>query len=144
MEIKVIPSADQQEPEVVKEALFLPHMDDASAKNGTCLLYCPLNILMFLKYFYAVYERVMKAKDLIREKIQSDLADMSKEEKMALGIAAADGSPNQQTLDLFFRERYEYLLKGIFATTTSQTCSGVSSNTNLAYSNNTHNHFLLD
>jgi hypothetical protein len=81
---------------------------------------------MFLKFFYAIYERILKAKDLITEKINQDLAEMSYQDKIAAGICEEDVKEDQpdfkpvkqEVMDIFFRERYEFLLKGIFATST--------------------------
>ena len=41
---------------------------------------------MFIKFFYATYERVLKAQDLVREKINHDLAEMSAADKDAYNI----------------------------------------------------------
>lgn len=47
---------------------------------------------------------------------------MSVSDKVKFGICRADsqsGELNEELLDeIFYKERYEYLLKGIFATTT--------------------------
>jgi hypothetical protein len=81
---------------------------------------------MFLKFFYAIYERVLKAKDLIHEKINQDLAEMSFQDKVAAGICHEGDRSNpsefkpikEGVMEIFFKERYEFLLKGIFATST--------------------------
>lgn len=81
---------------------------------------------MFLKFFYAIYERVLKAKDLIHEKINQDLAEMSFQDKVAAGICHEGDRSNpsefkpikEEVMEIFFKERYEFLLKGIFATST--------------------------
>lgn len=42
------------------EHTLLPHF-----KKGYNLLYAPHNIFMFLKFFYAIYERILRSKDLV-------------------------------------------------------------------------------
>ena len=95
------------------------------------MLYAPSNVFIFLKLFYSLYERVLYAQTLVREKIGQDLAEMSVHDKIKYGICAGDaqiGEPNQDLLDeVFFKERYEYLLKGIFATTTQVSSQAQSS-----------------
>lgn len=116
----------EDEAQQVKEALFLPHFFDSGNEEGCALLYAPSNVFMFLKFFYAIYERILKAKDLINEKINQDLAEMSFQDKVAAGICEEDAKEDQsdfkpikqEVMDIFFRERYEFLLKGIFATST--------------------------
>ena len=76
---------------------------------------------MFIKFFYATYERILQAQDLIREKINLDLAEMSAADKATFDICEEKkiSNDNQRRMHhLFFRERYEHLLKGIFATST--------------------------
>ena len=75
---------------------------------------------MFIKFFYAIYERVLKAKDLVSEKIQQDLSEMNHCEKLEAGIIDQEtGEVDSHILhEIFFKERYEHLLKGIYATTT--------------------------
>ena len=48
-------------------AHFFPHFKTGS--NNYKLMYAPYNIFMFVKFFYAIYERVVMAKSLIKEKI---------------------------------------------------------------------------
>jgi hypothetical protein len=55
-------------------------------EEGYNLMYAPLNTYMFLKFFHAIYERVSYAKILINEKIDADLAEMSKQEMKELNI----------------------------------------------------------
>ena len=113
------------------------------------LFYGPGYIFMFIKFFYAIYERVLKAKDLILEKIHQDLSEMSHNEKVQAGISDQEtGELNNHIVhEIFFKERYEHLLKGIFATTTQQIYSG---NTGAAQGGGgghhlySHNHHLMD
>ena len=72
---------------------------------------------------------------------------MNKEEKLKYGLEDKAGKQNEELIELFKKERYEYLLKGIFATTTSQTCSGQIQNNHVNHGMGniySHNHFLLD
>lgn len=73
-----------------EEALFLPHFQNSADNDNHSLLYAPSNVFMFLKFFYAIYERILKAKDLISEKINQDLAEMSFQDKVAAGICEED------------------------------------------------------
>lgn len=68
-----ISEGDDERDQHPSNSLFMPHMDETTRKNGMNLMYGPLNVLMFMKYFYAVYERIMKAKELIAGKIQTDI-----------------------------------------------------------------------
>ena len=55
---------------------FLPHITP-----NYNLLYAPQNVYMFIKFFYGIYERFLKAKDLIYEKLLQDLAEISLSDK---------------------------------------------------------------
>ena len=75
--------------QLAKEALFLPHYRDSRQRADSegdkapyCLFYGPGNYFMFIKLFFAIYERILKAKDLIAEKIQQDLAEMNHADKV--------------------------------------------------------------
>lgn len=140
--------------EIAENSLFLPHYQDEKQKVGGSrtapyrLFYGPGNILMFIKFFYAIYERILKAKDLIIEKINQDLSEMNHCEKVQAGIIHQDtGEQNNYIVhEIFFKERYEHLLKGIYATTTQQIYSGtMGASAGVAghhfYS---HNHHLMD
>ena len=115
----------------LEESLFVPHF-----KKGYSLLYAPSNIFMFIKFFYALYERILKAKDLIIDKILEDLQEMNASDRAKTGISdqeiaeARKGNfvPDENTrIGQFYIERYEYLLKGIYATTSQQTIQGTLS-----------------
>lgn len=41
---------------------------------------------MFIKFFHALYERLSYAKILVREKIEADLAEMTLQERVDLGL----------------------------------------------------------
>ena len=47
-------------------------MDRGNSENQYKLFYGPSNVYMFFVYFYSVYERILKAKTLIRKKIGLD------------------------------------------------------------------------
>ena len=73
------------------EAMFLPFYNQKTnpAENYS-LLYAPSNVFIFLKLFYSLYERVLYAQTLVREKIGQDLAEMSIHDKIKYGICAGD------------------------------------------------------
>jgi hypothetical protein len=134
------------ESKIVRETMFLPHFD-GSKPSQNHLFYGPSNIFMFIKFFFAIYERVLKARDLILEKINQDLSEMSSTEKVKAGIINPDtGALNQEVAQIFLDERYEHLLKGIFATTTSQVYSGPIVTASGGGSGNFYynNHILMD
>ena len=82
--------ADRQDHvQLAKEALFLPHYQDSRQKTDLegdkapyRLFFGPGNYFMFIKLFFAIYERILKAKDLIAEKIQQDLSEMNHADKV--------------------------------------------------------------
>lgn len=107
----------------VDDALFLPfYSNKAAEEENYQLLYAPSNVFIFLKLFYTLYERILIAQTMVREKINQDLAEMSVDDKIKYGLCPEDSLEGKVDLDLlndvFYKERYEYLLKGIFATTT--------------------------
>jgi hypothetical protein len=57
---------------------FLPHYDSFGNYK---LLYAPYNIFMFFKFFYALYERIVMTKQLIREKVMQDLSEIPIQDK---------------------------------------------------------------
>ena len=62
--------------------MFLPYHKPGEYN----LLYAPSNAYMFIKFFHALYERLSYAKILVREKIEADLAEMTLQEKVDLGL----------------------------------------------------------
>ena len=53
-----------------EEAMFLPFFKQQSdAEESYSLFYAPPNVFIFLKLFYSLYERVLYAQTLIKEKI---------------------------------------------------------------------------
>jgi len=75
---------------------------------------------MFVKFFHAIYERVLKARELVREKVEHDVEEMSHQQKLELNIIDAEtGLLNQNIFEeIFIKERYEFLLKAIFHAST--------------------------
>ena len=53
----------------MKNALFIPEYD-FNQNSDYKLMYGPLNIFMFMTYFYSIYERVLKAKILVERKVE--------------------------------------------------------------------------
>jgi len=73
---------------------------------------------MFIKFYYSIYERIVKAKDLIKEKLTQDLSEISFDEKKEMGII--EGKKVKESIfTTFATERFEYLLKGIYANFTN-------------------------
>lgn len=67
-----------KEIEQLEQDFFIPRfVNDRSKPRGERyqLFYAPLNIYMFLVYFYSVYERVLKAKELVSKKVIQDFKD---------------------------------------------------------------------
>lgn len=127
--------------------MFLPfHRQGSDSKEGYSLFYAPPNVFIFLKLFYALYERVLYAQTLVKDKIKQDLAEMSVQDKIKYGIIKESSTTEELDPavvdDVFFKERYEHLLKGIFATTTQVSATGASNAfLGIGY---THSHNLMD
>ena len=52
--------------------MFIPRLK----KGGNYkLMYGPLNVYLFLVYFYTIYERILKAKQLVERKVLQDFKD---------------------------------------------------------------------
>jgi hypothetical protein len=124
-----------------EDSIFLPH-----CKKGYRLLFAPINTYMFMRFFHALYERICYAKVLIDEKIDADLAEMSDKDKRNARICNDDGTVEPALMEIFAKERYEHLLKGIFATTSGLSHGGGLSSSilgslHIGYS---HNHHLMD
>ena len=45
-------------------------------------MYAPSNLFMFITVFYSLYERIIKAKSLITQKIKQDMAEMEGADKV--------------------------------------------------------------
>jgi histone deacetylase complex regulatory component SIN3 len=84
------------------------------------LFFTPSNIFMFIKFFFSIYERILKAKELVREKVEADISELNFNEKIDLGIIDKDSLKINKCIfeDVFVKERYECILKAIFSTTT--------------------------
>ena len=57
---------------ILEEAMFIPRFNNGGDHR---LYYCPFNVYAFLVYFYSVYERILKAKELVKEKILKDFEE---------------------------------------------------------------------
>lgn len=115
----------------VSEHMFVPHQAE-----GYSVYYAPQSVFMFIKFFYAIYERVVQAKALIADKIKTDLSEMPLNEKVQAGIIDAKGQLNKAVSDMFHQERYEYLLKGIVSTCCHQGPGTLNPSTLLAGGSN--------
>ena len=57
---------------------FLPQFvqkEEVDAEKQYRLLYGPTNIYMFMTFFYSVYERILKAQELVELKVEQDFKD---------------------------------------------------------------------
>jgi hypothetical protein len=57
----------------MEESQFLPQYvqkDDLDPEKQYRLLYGPTNIYMFMTFFYSVYERILKAQELVKLKVE--------------------------------------------------------------------------
>ena len=94
----------------INENIFIPGYSQKRAKdqNEYKLYYGPLNVFMFIKYFYSVYERVLKAQELVKSKVEQDFRDdFSKKEW---------SSKFENTIQSLIDERFQYLIKSILTT----------------------------
>ena len=73
MNIKGSKSMKPEDSVDLEKCHFLPHFETS---NGYKLMYAPYNVFMFLKFFYALYERVVMAKQLVKEKVLQDLSEI--------------------------------------------------------------------
>jgi histone deacetylase complex regulatory component SIN3 len=90
----------------LERSLFVPRFESGS--NNYKLYFGPTNMYMFLVYFYSIYERVVKAYELVDSKIQQDFHDdFSKQ-----GWASKYGNRRQ----LLVEERFQYFIKAVYTT----------------------------
>lgn len=61
------------------DCLYLPHFPNEKAEEYS-LLYAPSNVYIFLTFFHAIYERIIMAQDLIKDKINHDISEMTPDE----------------------------------------------------------------
>ena len=94
------------------EHTFYPHHDDG---KGYKLFYSTYHVYVFVKFFHAIYERVLKAKSLTEEKVRLDLSEMPPGEKQAYRVNAAED---------YVAERFEYVIRAIFTITNSSGLPG--------------------
>lgn len=75
----------------IDDALFLPFYSNKTAQEENYqLLYAPSNVFIFLKLFYTLYERILIAQTMVKEKINQDLAEMSVDDKIKYGLCPED------------------------------------------------------
>ena len=72
------------------------------------LFYCPLNVFMFMLYFYSIYDRILKAQELVKAKVEQDFNDDFSNNEWS-----AKFQRKKQTL---VDERFQYLVKAILTT----------------------------
>jgi len=77
---------------------------------------------MFVKFFYALYERILMARLLVEEKVGSDLAEIPEGEKVKLKlIDEKTGVNDEEIVKQMVDERFELFLKGVFSLTNQAT-----------------------
>jgi hypothetical protein len=59
---------ENSQKDVAADSIFLPHYPE-DKKDQYQLIYGPSNMFLFMTFFYSIYERILKGKDLISEKI---------------------------------------------------------------------------
>jgi len=69
------------------------------------LLYGPLNVYMFMVYFYSIYERIIKAKELVNKKVNQDFKDDFSQMEWSTKFK----SRTKTLVD----ERFTYLIKAV-------------------------------
>lgn len=68
-------------------------------------MYGSLNIYMFICYFYSIYERLLKAQDLVKAKVEQDFID---------DFSLKDWSQKfDKRIQNIIDERFQYLVKAI-------------------------------
>jgi len=63
---------------------------------------------MFLTYFYSVYERILKAKALIRRKIITDFDNDFSQKKWSIKF--------HNRIDALVEERFQYFVRAVYTT----------------------------
>ena len=82
--------------------MFIP----AYTKKDTYqLFYAPLNVYMFLTFFYSIYERILKAEELVRQKMEQDFLDDFSQKEWSVKF--------NSRMDTLIDERFQYLIKSI-------------------------------
>ena len=71
-------------------------------------MYGSFNIFMFICYFYSIYERLLKAQDLVKAKVEQDFID---------DFSLKDWSKKfDKKIQNVIDERFQYLVKAIVST----------------------------
>ena len=64
--------------EQLEKSLFVPEFNqksDVAEEARYKLFYGSANVHMFLTFFYSVYERILKAQELVKSKVDQDFKD---------------------------------------------------------------------
>lgn len=65
---------------------------------------------MFMTFFYSIYERILKAEDLVRYKVQQDFRDDFSQKEWSIKF--------KSRIDSICDERFQYLIKSILTVMT--------------------------
>ena len=68
-------------------------------------MYGPLNVFMFMTYFYSIYERIVRAKQLVKNKVEKDFKDDFSQKEWSVKF--------NQRINTVIDERFSYLVKAI-------------------------------
>lgn len=82
------------------EALFIPPYCPEHK-----LMYAPLNVYMFIVYFYSIYERIIKAKELVKMKVVQDFEDDFSQREWRVKF--------HTRINSVIDERFSYFIKAI-------------------------------
>jgi len=97
----------QEDVKRVRSSLFVPPFVDRK-KNPYKLFYGPSNSYIFLTYFYSVYERLLKARFLIKKKIDQDFANDFSQCKWSIKF--------DKKVEALVDERFQYFVRAVFTT----------------------------
>lgn len=81
---------------------------DSTKNNQYKLFYCPLNVFLFMMYFYSIYERILKAQELVKGKVEQDFHDDFSNNEWSTKF--------QRKKQALVDERFQYLVKAILTT----------------------------
>ena len=84
---------------------FVQNKDD-EIEDQYKLYYGPSNAFMFITFFYSVYERILKAQQLVKSKVEQDFKDDFSKRQWSVKFQ----SKKQALID----ERFQYLVKAIY------------------------------
>lgn len=96
--------------EDLEQCLFIPQYDSSmqTEERQYKLYYGPLNVYMFMLYFSSIYERILKAQELVKSKVEQDFSDDFSRNEWSVKF--------QRKMKPLIEERFQYLIKAILTT----------------------------